>query len=188
MSGDRTYVIEYSDLSDELATARNEDGTLLFSAGSIAIHILSRKFVEDLTEGGVCRLSLHRADKKVPFIDESGQLVTPDEPNAVKLEMFIFDALPMSENSVILQTTRQEEFSPIKNRDGQDSPESCTADQIARCARWLTEAGIEVPKDDAGNPDAVIEISPLYADSSEILAERVERGLAINSGDEIYLE
>jgi len=89
----RVTVIEYSDLPDELAFATRDDGTLVFNAGSIAIHVLSRWLVEELTAGGACRLPFHRADKEVPYIDANGDRVQPEEPNAAKLEMFIFDAL-----------------------------------------------------------------------------------------------
>src|SRR5690606_30753508 len=90
-------VIEYSDLPDELAEQRTASGELRFRAGSIAIHVMRCDFVEGLnhSEDGF-RLPFHRAEKKVEHIDlDSGKLVAPQQPNAVKLEMFVFDALPM---------------------------------------------------------------------------------------------
>src|SRR5213076_3221369 len=76
-------VIEYSDLPEELAKQTNADGTLKFNAGSIAIHALRVSFVERLNSGGKLDLPWHRAEKKVPYLDEHGQAVRPDKPNAV---------------------------------------------------------------------------------------------------------
>lgn len=164
-------VIEYSDLPDELAKQTNADGTLRFNEGSIAIHALRRSFVERLNAGGNLSLPWHRADKKVPYVDEQGNAVKPDKPNAVKLEQFVFDAIPLAKNAIVYLTDRAEEFSPVKNAEGVDSPATCRRDQIRRAARWLQGAGVEVPTAN-GEPDAVLEISPLFATSAEQLRQR----------------
>lgn len=181
----KVTVIEYSDMPEELARACTEDGRLRFRAGSIAIHLLSRSFVEGLTAHG-CELPFHRAQKKVPFVDEKGAVVRPEEPNAIKLEMFVFDALPLARKSVILETLRSEEFSPIKNATGEDSLASSLYDQVRRAAVWLEHAGIRVPRDADGQVAAAIEISPLFADSPEELAAKVSN-ITIGTGDNLYL-
>ncbi|MDX1565793.1 MAG: hypothetical protein R3236_10320, partial [Phycisphaeraceae bacterium] len=112
---------------------------------------------------------------------ETGQRIDPDEPNAVKLEMFVFDALPLSEKSVVLETKREEEFAPIKNASGVDSAESSKRLQIERAARWLESAGVKIPRKSDGTVDAVIELSPRTAvepaDLQEAdLPESVEAG------------
>ncbi len=180
-------VIEYSDMPEDLARSCTLDGRLEFSAGSIAIHVLSRSFVERLTAGGQCELPLHRAEKKVPFVDDRGKTHVPDEPNAVKLERFVFDALPLAAETVILETDRTEEFSPIKNAAGEDSLATSLHDQIRRTAGWLEEAGVAIPRDADGQVAAAIEISPLFADSAADLAGKVDPGLAIAAGQSIYL-
>jgi UDP-N-acetylglucosamine/UDP-N-acetylgalactosamine diphosphorylase len=164
-------VIEYSDLPDELAKKTNPDGSLRFNEGSIAIHALRRSFVERLNAGGKLDLPWHRAEKKVPYVDERGNLVKPDKPNAVKLEQFVFDAISLAKNAIVYLTQRAEEFSPVKNAEGVDSPATCRRDQVRRAARWLRGAGVEVPEQ-AGEPHAVLEISPLFATSAEQLRER----------------
>ena len=183
----KTTVIEYSDMPEDLARQTNEDGRLRFGAGSIAIHILSRSFVERLTSAQGASLPFHRAEKKVPYVNESGELVTPAEPNAVKLEMFVFDALPLARETVILETRRSEEFSPIKNSEGEDSPATSLHDQIRRAASWLEAAGISVPRDANGQVAAVLEISPLFADSAEELKRNVDPDLTIGTGQSLYL-
>ncbi len=161
----RLSVIEYSDMPDALAEQRDASGKLAFDAGSIAIHLLSVAFVRRLNEsGGRFALPFHRANKKVPHLDlATGEHVESDAPNAVKLETFVFDALPLAEKSVLLETDRVEEFAPIKNASGDDSPETSRQLQSQRAARWLQGCGVAVPFDGAGKVDAVIELSPLTA-------------------------
>ncbi|MCD6365293.1 MAG: UDPGP type 1 family protein, partial [Planctomycetes bacterium] len=145
----KVTIIEYSDMPQELATATTDDGHLRFSFGNVAIHALSRSFVERLTGPDGAELPYHRAEKKVAFVDETANLIEPGRPNAIKLEMFVFDALPLADKTVILETSRSEEFSPIKNAAGSDSPATSLHDQIRRAAEWLEEAGASVPRDAA---------------------------------------
>jgi UDP-N-acetylglucosamine/UDP-N-acetylgalactosamine diphosphorylase len=178
-------VIEYSDLPDELAKQTNPDLSLRFNAGSIAIHALRVSFIERLNSGSQLQLPWHRAEKKVACIDDSGRLIKPDKPNAIKLEQFVFDAIPLAKNPIVYTTDRAEEFSPVKNAEGSDSPATCRRDQIRRAARWLAEAGVNVPTKN-GEPDAVLEISPLYATSAQQLAERNMPIREIQGGRQVY--
>ena len=165
----RTAVIEYSDLPDALAEQRDERGELRFKAGSIAIHCIGVEFVRRLNESpSGFALPFHRADKKVSHVDlATGRVVEPTQPNAVKLETFVFDALPLCESSIVLETERVEEFAPIKNLTGVDSAESSKEIQVERAARWLEAAGVYVPRSSDEEcecaPLATIEISPLTA-------------------------
>jgi UDP-N-acetylglucosamine/UDP-N-acetylgalactosamine diphosphorylase len=179
-------VIEYSDLPETLAKQILPDGSPRLNAGSIAIHALTVSFVRRLTASGRLDLPWHRAEKKVPYVDDKAAVVTPKEPNAVKLEQFVFDALPLAKNAIVFTTDRAEEFSPVKNAEGPDSPQTCRRDQIRRAARWLTEAGISVPQKN-NEPDAVIEISPLLATSAPQLKTR-NPSLSIPPGAQLYLE
>ena len=184
----KVTVIEYSDMPEDLALATNEDGRLRFALGSIAIHILSRPFVDRLTAGQTPPLPFHRAEKPVPCIDEHGKPLAPDKPNAIKLEMFVFDALPLARQAVILEIDRREEFSPIKNASGHDSLASSLHDQVRRAAAWLEQAGVAVPRDADGQVAAAIEISPLFADSAEALKARLDPAkLTLVGGQNLYL-
>ena len=160
-----TTVIEYSDLPEELAQQRDAGGQLRFIAGSVAIHMMSVAFVRRLTaDRHHFALPQHRAEKKVPYIDlESSAVVEPQKPNAVKLETFVFDALPLAARSIVLETSREEEFAPIKNADGVDSPRTSHQLQSERAGRWLEMRGVKVPRDAHGRVAAQIEISPLTA-------------------------
>lgn len=181
----KLQVIEYSDLPEELARKTKPDGSLVFNAGSIAIHAMRTSFIERLNTGRLA-LPWHRAEKKVSHIDDSGKVIEPSQPNAVKLEQFVFDALPMAKNPIVYETDRSEEFSSVKNADGADSPATCRRDQIRRAAHWLEEAGVSVPMR-GGEPDAVLEISPMYALSAEQLKTRNLHDTKINAGASLYL-
>ena len=141
-------VIEYSNLPDELAEQRTDDGELKFRAGSIALHAIRTDFVETLNTGADgFSLPFNRAEKKVAYWDDANQqTVTPETPNAVKLETFVFDALPMTQASIIYETDRTDEFGPIKNADvrrqdrnrqprQQQSPADRTRRPLARIPR-----------------------------------------------------
>ena len=122
-----------------------------------------------LNHGGELKLPWHRAEKKVAYVDAAGDAVKPEKPNAVKLEQFVFDAIPLAKNAIVYETDRAEEFSPVKNAEGADSPATCRRDQIRR-PPWLAGAGVEVSRKER-EPDAALEISPLYA-KRRALAER----------------
>ena len=190
VSGDgRTMVIEYSDLPEALAHARDEAGQRQLDAGSIGIHALSRTFVEQLTaDEAHFGLPWHRAVKKVPCLDATGQRIEPAGPNAVKLEAFIFDAIPLAKNPLILQTSRAEEFSPVKNARGVDSAETSRRDMNRRAAAWLESAGFDVPRRPDGEPDGCFEISPLLALDSGHLREAMLSPPAIQPGGQHYWE
>jgi len=163
-------VIEYSDMPAELSTATNTDGTLKFNAGSPAIHLISVAFLEKLASDPAFSLPYHRAEKKISHVDLfTGATVNPEHNNGVKLERFIFDALPLCASSLLFETDRVEEFAPIKNATGADSAESCRALQTLRAARWLKACGVSVPSKPDGSPDCVLEISALTATSVEEL-------------------
>lgn len=183
----RTQVLEYSDMPPDLSRATLPDGSLRFPGGSIAIHIISVEFLSRLAGDPRFALPFHRAEKKVPYLDlATGTLVNPDKPNAVKLEKFIFDALPLCEKSLVYETDRLEEFAPIKNATGVDSAESSRQLQSDRAARWLESVGVKVPRRSDATVDAVIELSPLTALSPEDL-KTAATSINITSGARITL-
>ncbi len=164
----QALVVEYSDLPAELTNATNPDGSLRFNAGSIAIHIFNRDFIERLGGGGdeSAKLPFHLAHKKVPYVDAAGQRHEPGSPNGYKFEMFVFDALPFAKHPVIIETERADDFSPVKNAEGVDSPRTCRDDQLRQFARWVQAAGIALETDETGLPPFAFEISPLFADTA----------------------
>lgn len=177
-------VIEYSDLPEEQQNARNPDGTLKFRGGSIAIHVFDVDFIEQENEGGL-RLPWHVAHKKIPYLDDNGKLIEPDAPNGYKFETFVFDALGDAERAIFLEVNRKEEFSPVKNADGSDSPETARRDQVNLFGSWLEEAGVKIPRDANNNVKGKIEISPLFALDAGEVRNKVDPELKFDG--ELYL-
>lgn len=165
----KVVVVEYSDLPERLASEVDSQGNLRFDAGSIAIHIFSRDFIGRLGSGKdeSAQLPFHLAHKKVSHLDATGVIQEPDSPNAYKFEMFVFDALPFAANPVIIETAREDDFSPVKNAEGVDSPKSSREDQLRQYVRWAKAAGIGVKTDEHGLPPFSFEVSPIFADSED---------------------
>jgi UDP-N-acetylglucosamine/UDP-N-acetylgalactosamine diphosphorylase len=174
----RCSMIEYSDLPESLGRQTDERGQLRIWAGSPAIHIFALEFIEELTKGNLS-FPFHVARKKVPHVDEQGRAVQPTKENALKFEMFIFDALPVADRWTVVETSRQEEFMPLKNATGPDSPATVRQAISNQAAEWLTKAGVAVPRNANGDSTFPLEISPLFALDAEELAAKVNRNLRI---------
>src|ERR1019366_3802703 len=173
--GGELVVIEYSDLP--LALQRERDpstGALRYEAGSIAIHVIDREFIQRMARGAD-GLPFHRADKKISTVDADGREVRPGKANGVKFELFVFDALPSARRPVVVETSRADDFSPVKNAEGVDSPATCRADQLRQFARWIRSVGASVPTDSTGLPEAPLEVSPLFGYDEGSFAESWSR-------------
>lgn len=166
-------IVEYSDLPKELATEREPSGELRYRAGNPAIHVFSVGFLERVTTGAG-RLGFHVARKKVPHWNPTtGEQVSPTSENALKFELFVFDALPLAGKWLAVSVRREDEFAPLKNADGADSPATCRELQIARAVRWLAATGVSVP---AGVP---VEVSPRFALTASELAAKIPAGFKV---------
>lgn len=175
--GDKFAIVEYTELTKEQKNERTRDGNLRFMYGSVAIHVFSLHFLlREATAG----LPIHVAHKKVPYCDDKGLLVKPAAPNAFKFERFIFDVLPDAATVLNVAFRREDEFSPVKNASGPDSPETTRRDMVRKFARMLEGAGVTVPRDDGGDPLWKIEIDPVYALDSAELKTKLPPGFSIS--------
>ena len=145
-------MVEYTEMTKEQCLRKKGD-RLYFLYGSPAIHVFDRSFLE---REAAKAMPLHLAFKKIPYV-ENGKVVKPTEPNGYKFEKFIFDILPNARRAAFLAFDQKDEFSPVKNAEGGDSPATCKADLQAKWRRWFAEIGVTVP---ATLP---IEIDPAYA-------------------------
>ena len=161
-------MVEYTEMTDEQCNRKAKDGRLYFLYGSPAIHVFDRAFLDREASKA---MPLHLAFKKIPTVAD-GKVVKPAEPNGYKFEKFIFDILPNAKRAAFLAFDQKDEFSPVKNADGSDSPATCKADMQAKWAKWLAESGLTVP---SGMP---IEIDPVYALDA---ADLKSIGIALNA-------
>ena len=114
-------IIEYYEMSEELASLRREDGELTYGFGVILNYLFSFKKLVEIANR---KLPLHIVEKKIPYIDENDNLVKPETPNGYKFEKLVLDMVEMMDNCVPYEVERNYEFAPIKNKTGKDSLES----------------------------------------------------------------
>jgi UDP-N-acetylglucosamine/UDP-N-acetylgalactosamine diphosphorylase len=170
-TGESLQVMEYSDIPQKISREKQKNGSLRFGLGSIAIHMLERNFVNRVAGSEKTKsqgLKYHGAHKKVCCLDKEGSRVHPSKPNAIKAETFVFDALPLARDPLLVEINREEEFGPIKNPSGSDSRSSSEKLQISRNQRWLKVVGV---------PEKLnkVEISPLFAPTLPYFLEQTSK-------------
>ncbi len=114
-------IIEYYELTPEMAEATSETGSLLYGFGVILNYLFS---VGKLLEIAEKQMPLHIVEKKVPYLDENGNFIKPETPNAYKFETLILDMVYLMDNCLSFEVEREKEFAPVKNATGVDSVES----------------------------------------------------------------
>jgi UDP-N-acetylglucosamine pyrophosphorylase len=143
----RVGVVEYTEIDDAHRFATDPAGELVYWAGSVAIHALDVAFARRIAAGAERHLPYHASAKKIPFVDAAGATVRPSEPNGHKLERFLFDALPAARHVALLEVERADEYAPLKNAEGTDSPATARRALDAVARRWLAIANVATPDD-----------------------------------------
>lgn len=152
----QVQIIEYSDLPNEAAERKDENGDLHLWAGNIAVHVFETAFLERMA-AEASALPFHLAKKKTPFYDvTTGQMVEPAEPNSLKFERFVFDLLPFAKNAIAVEAAKAEAFAPVKNSNEEqaDTPATAQAAMIARHGELLRAIGARV------EPGVPVEVGP----------------------------
>lgn len=168
----KSCVVEYSDISKEMAEAVDDKGRLQFGAGNICNHFYTIDFLKTKVFPELGNI-YHIAKKKIPFYDEeSKKTVEPESNNGLKLETFIFDIFPLSKTMAVLDVNRSEEFAPVKNAPGSasDSPDTARKYISDLAKKWVTKAGGRL----VGDSEAICEISPLTSYGGEGLEDLVK--------------
>lgn len=114
-------VIEYTELPEKMAEEVDEEGELKYGESHIMCNLYTIEAIEKISKE---TLIYHSAFKKNAYMDESGKEIIPTEPNSYKFESFIFDAFELFDNIAILRGKREDDFAPVKNKDGVDSPKT----------------------------------------------------------------
>jgi len=142
----RYSVVEYSEISKEMSHQTKADGALVYNAGNICNHFYTLSFLQQVCSPSAM-LEHHVALKKIPCVDmTTGQLVKPQKPNGMKLELFVFDVFPLTRQFATLEVERSEEFSPLKNAPGSgaDCPETSRLHLLKQQIRFVERAGGKV--------------------------------------------
>ena len=114
-------VIEYSEMPEKMAEEVDSDGELKYGEAHIMCNLYTIEAIEKISKE---TLIYHSAFKKNAYIDKEGKEVIPTEPNSFKFESFIFDAFELFDDIAILRGKREDDFAPVKNREGVDSPKT----------------------------------------------------------------
>ena len=117
----RPSIVEYIELTEDMLTQRDENGEYAYNFGVILNYLFKVDKLVNLLER---KLPYHKSAKKIPYINEAGELVKPEEPNGYKYEQFILDMIQMLDSCLPCEVVRGKEFAPIKNKTGVDSVES----------------------------------------------------------------
>ena len=151
-------VIEYSEIPKELAEKRMDNGDLVLNCANIANHYYTLDFLCKISSFEHL-LEYHVARKKIKNFKYDGSIEDPVEPNGIKLELFIFDVFPFTTNFSLLMVDRELEFSPLKNKTGNDSPITSKRDILAKHKKMVENVG--------GKVEGEVEISPLVSYDGE---------------------
>ena len=191
-------VVEYSEITSKSAELRNEDGSLTYGAANICIHFFTRNFLTKVVNEHERQLVHHIAKKKIPFINDQGEIIKPERPNGIKMEKFVFDVFQFAQNFVVWECVREDEFAPLKNAPGAAdfTPEYCRDALYSLNQKYIMNAGgaltnqdgVKIPQirspaaakeannnneDGDGTEMPVIDISPLVSYAGEGLENLV---------------
>lgn len=168
-------ILEYSDFGGIHMSALDDDGSILYWAGNTAIHVLNLAFIKSLNENGFA-LPYHCANKDMEIFgtDSLAKIL-----KVWKFESFVFDAIPLAERTCCMEVDRAEEFSPVKNKSGADSPLTARESMVHLHKGWLRKAGVNTPH------RFMVEVSPLFALDKEEFVSKV-KGLLHSIAKDTY--
>ena len=167
-------IVEYSDC--DLSGRKDSKGELLFPYGSIGVHIVNLDFIMQIASKS---LPFHLANKPVEYVIPSDKAKVIRKALMIKSEKFFFDILPFSDKSLFLEVNRLDEFSPLKNKNGNDSISTCKKGQTLKAVSWLEKCGVKVSEKSDSGEMIKVEITPAYAIDEHQLAERVKNAVTI---------
>lgn len=129
----RPSIVEYYEQTEQLRNTKDENGEPAYNFGVILNYLFHEKELEEICNN---ELPLHIVEKKIPYMNENGEFIKPEEPNGYKFETLILDMIHMLDTCLPFEVIRDKEFAPIKNKTGIDSIESAR--------KLLLENGVEL--------------------------------------------
>ena len=156
-------VVEYTEIQPAQRDARDASGELVYGAGNTAVHAFEVDFIRRVAAEAEVWLPVHASAKKIPCVGAEGETRQPDAPNGYKLERFVFDALRAAETVCVVEASR-DEYAPLKNAEGSDSPATARRALSERYRAWIADAGLGAPA-----PRAALEIDESRIGSAEDL-------------------
>ena len=114
-------IVEYYELSKEMAELRDSDGSLTYKYGVTLNYLFALDKLDEIVNNN---LVVHVVEKKIPYINDAGEKISPEQPNGYKFELLVLDMVHMMDNNLAFEVAREKEFAPIKNLHGPDSVDS----------------------------------------------------------------
>ncbi|MCS7459313.1 UDPGP type 1 family protein [Paenibacillus doosanensis] len=170
--GGHPAVVEYTVIPERVMNERDRSGKLVYGMGNVSMQLFRIDFIEKAADA---ELPFDMAHKAIPCIGGDGERIVPDRPNAYKFERFIFDAFPLADRITVLKVNPEEEFAPVKNKEGADSPATARELTLALHRKWLLRAGVA----EELLASRSVEISPLVSYAGEGLTPQVLRSLGL---------
>lgn len=118
LEDDKPSIVEYYEMTDEMIHSKDENGNLLYNFG-VTLNYLFR--LDKLCDIMNKNMPVHIVEKKIPYINENGEYIKPEEPNGYKFETLVLDMIKLMDNCLPYEVERKYEFAPIKNKEGNDS-------------------------------------------------------------------
>ncbi len=184
--GDRLGVIGSDQLGEAERDATDDQGRKLYRAGNAAMHLIDAGFLRAIADRDP-GLPYHAHKKPIVSVTSRRGTTQREERTGIKFEARISDALTEAERTMVYELDRDEEFAPLLNASGPDSPDTVRRAISAAYARWLEEVGCPVPRKGDGEPDIPIEIDPRFALYAEDLRAKLQPGQHLVEDGRIHL-
>ncbi len=117
-------IVEYYELTDEMAVQRMDDGELAYKFGVTLNYLFNMEQLDIINR---TKMPVHIVEKKIPYVNENGREINPDKPNGYKFETLILDMINMNDSCLPYEVVRNREFAPVKNATGVDSVDTARA-------------------------------------------------------------
>ena len=121
MDGTQPDIIEYYELTDEMANQKDENGDLAYCYGAIMNYLFRLSKLEEIADK---KIPVHIVEKKIECLCEDGATRKPEKENGKKFETLAVDLIKPMGSVLPFEVVREKEFAPIKNKTGVDSVES----------------------------------------------------------------
>lgn len=180
---DKSTILEYSNISEDLLKARTDDGELLLNNANLNILMIKRSFINKISSDDNIKYIV--AHKQIPHLTSSGEFINPKQPNGYKFERLVFDAMPLANNTSIILANREDEFAPVKNASGNDSPQTSKEMVTNKAKRWMLSSGIDKTIVDEL---IFVEISPLFALTQNEFSKKINENLIFYENELIDAE
>lgn len=146
----KPYMLDYVNISKDISCELDENGSLKYSYANILCYLINTKELNTYMSDKDCIEKYNKeyncVSKRVKCYNfENNESV---EIDSIKFELFlnsIFQFANSESNFNLFYTKREDEFSPVKQLEGDTNTPSCTKKDLNNLhLKWLNNVGFEV--------------------------------------------